>query len=183
MTTMSSGSASSGSGNSPPYYILFTQSSSSSLSNTLGHPTIQYHYADDSPLNLLPQSPDEHVLLLDHGPSSPAQPAVASTSKSMAITSLKITEAPGAAAAEEKHNDKMYIIETTSSVDKPSRGEKQSSQMILAQFKQRNALLRRALTFNGTHHTVLSPVPHSKSQVHSASEMAINGNSIHLNLE
>ncbi|KAF9270400.1 hypothetical protein L218DRAFT_993020 [Marasmius fiardii PR-910] len=169
---MSSGSASSSSGN-PPYYILFTQSSTSSLSNTLGHPTIQYHFADDSPLNLLPQSPDEHILLLDYDPSSPTEPAVVSTSKSMAVTGLKITEAPGAAAAE--HNDRMFIIETTSSVDKPTRTDQHSSQAIIAQFKQRNALLRRALTFNGAHNTVLSPIPTSKTQVHDISEMVVNG--------
>ncbi|KIK71202.1 hypothetical protein GYMLUDRAFT_132526, partial [Collybiopsis luxurians FD-317 M1] len=92
----------------PPYYILFsTQPASSS---TLGHPTIQYHYADDSPLALLPQHPDEHVLLLDYDPNS-QKPIVTSTSRTLAVTGVKIGEAPGAAVAEDKRNDRMYIIE------------------------------------------------------------------------
>ncbi|KAK1223794.1 hypothetical protein PQX77_013318 [Marasmius sp. AFHP31] len=155
---------------SPPYYILFTQAGASTSSNTLGHPTIQYHYADDSPLNLLPQSPDEHVLLLDYDPSS-TQISVDSTSESMAVTGLKFPEAPGTAALEEKRNDRMYIIETTSSTDKTWRNDRQhSAQAILTQFKQRNAALRHALTFNGTQNAVLSPASPSKlPEVHELS--------------
>ncbi|ESK98376.1 hypothetical protein Moror_126 [Moniliophthora roreri MCA 2997] len=138
----------------PPYYILFTESSSSS--NTLGHPTIQYHYADDSPLSLLPQYPDEHVILLDYDPAS-SIPTVVSTSKSLAVTGLSIKEAPGAAASEEKHNDRMYIIETTSSIDNLPRNDRQQAQAIVAEFKQRNAVLRRALTYNGNPNVITSP--------------------------
>ncbi|KAJ8084212.1 hypothetical protein PM082_002979 [Marasmius tenuissimus] len=155
---------------SPPYYILFTQAGASTSSNTLGHPTIQYHYADDSPLSLLPQSPDEHVLLLDYDPLSPTQISVASTSESMAVTGLRIQEAPGAAASEEKRNDRMCIIETTSSTDKTLRNDRHhSAQAILAQFKQRNAVLRHALTFNGTQNTVLSPASSKLPEVHELS--------------
>ena len=101
----------------PPYYILFAHSPLSSstpgaLSNTLGHPTIQYHYQDDSPLALLPQHPDEHVLVLDYDPDSTTQPTVQSLSKTLVTTGLRIEEAPGAAAADAK-NDRMYIVETT----------------------------------------------------------------------
>ncbi|KAK7058800.1 hypothetical protein VNI00_001424 [Paramarasmius palmivorus] len=146
---MSSSSSTSG----PPYYILFTQSSSS-----LGHPTIQYHYADDSPLSLLPQLPDEHVIILDYVPASPqSPPTVVSTSRSLAVTGLRVEEAQGAAALEEKHNDRMYIIETTASVDKSSRNDVQQPHAILEEFKQRNAVLRRALTFNGNPTVNTSP--------------------------
>lgn len=78
----------------------------------MGHPTIQYHYQDDSPLALLPQHPDEHVLVLDYDPDSTTQPTVQSLSKTLVTTGLRIEEAPGAAAADAK-NDRMYIVETT----------------------------------------------------------------------
>ncbi|KAF9499834.1 hypothetical protein BDN71DRAFT_1441435 [Pleurotus eryngii] len=144
----------------PPYYILFSHSSvaatssAANQSNTLAHPVIQYQYADDSPLSLLPQSPDEHVLILDYDPSSQL-PVVRSASHEMVVTGLKVAEAPGAAAAAEEggppRNDRMYIIETTSKEDRPavdpSQGERVSPQTVLAQFKQRNAVLRRALDY------------------------------------
>lgn len=111
----------------PPYYILFSHSSvaattlAANQSNTLAHPVIQYQYADDSPLSLLPQSPDEHVLILDYDPSSQL-PVVRSASHEMVVTGLKVSEAPGAAAAAEEggppRNDRMYIIETTLKEDR-----------------------------------------------------------------
>jgi hypothetical protein len=102
----------------PPYYILFSHSPLSSnnpgaLSTSLGHPIIQYHYADDSPLSLLPQSADEHVLVLDYDPNSTAPPTVKSISNSMVVTGFKVAEAPGAASDEVTRNDRMYILETT----------------------------------------------------------------------
>ncbi|KAG6842510.1 hypothetical protein C0991_000036 [Blastosporella zonata] len=104
----------------PPYYILLSHSSifapnSGAPSSTLGHPTIQYHYANDSPLALWPQHANEHVLVLDYASDKP--PAVQSLSKNLAVTSLNVEDAPGAAAASESDskNDRMYIIETMSS--------------------------------------------------------------------
>lgn len=104
----------------PPYYILVSHSSIASPSigapsNTLGHPTIQYQYTDDSPLVLWPQQPNEHVLVLDYDPDTTNPPTVQSISKALAVTHLKVEEAPGAAAANENDakNDRMYIIETT----------------------------------------------------------------------
>ena len=101
----------------PPFYILCEHSTThpSPPSNTLAHPTIQYHYADDSPLALWPQHPNEHVLVIDYDPTSATQPTVQSMSKDLAILSLKIEEAPGAAAADgnDLKNDKMYLIQTT----------------------------------------------------------------------
>lgn len=101
----------------PPYYILCAHSPLSSstpgaLSNTLAHPAIQYHYQDDSPLALLPQHSDEHVLVLDYDPDPNAPSTVQSLSKTLVATGLRIEEAPGAATADAK-NDRMYIIETT----------------------------------------------------------------------
>jgi hypothetical protein len=114
----------------PPFYILLSHSTvrddetpSSTSLKTLGHPIIQYHYADDSPLALVPQNPDEHVLVLDYDPSSTPSnvPTVKSISRTMAVTGVKVSEAPGAAAAHEelkiKRNDKMYILETWSTTE------------------------------------------------------------------
>jgi len=143
----------------PPYYILVSHSPLSTntpgvLSNALGHPQIQYHYADDSPLALLPQTPNEHVLVLDYDPTIPTSPTAKSMSRNMVVTSVKVAEAPGAAADEDelKKNDKMYILETTTASDdnsnlEVSQRERLAPEVILAQFKQRNAILRRALLF------------------------------------
>ncbi|KAF8167927.1 hypothetical protein B0H34DRAFT_683674 [Crassisporium funariophilum] len=141
---------------SPPFYVLLAHSSLSSspagaLSNTLGHPTIQYHYTDDSPLSLLPNHPDEHVLILHHDPSSTATSTVQSISENLVVTGLRVEEAPGAALVDEgeTRNDKMFIIETTGN-DRPmtaSYGDRKSAQAVLAQFKHRNDILRRALQY------------------------------------
>jgi hypothetical protein len=114
----------------PPHYILVSHSNISNnatapgvgpSSTSLGHPVVQYHYADDSPLSLLPKTPDEHVLILDYddfrtGTGMGMVPIIKSISSNLAITSVKVSEAPGAAAAHDelqiKRNDKMYILET-----------------------------------------------------------------------
>jgi hypothetical protein len=100
-----------------PLYILCEHSATHSgpPSNALAHPVIQYHYADDSPLALWPQHPNEHVLVLDHDPTNPSQPKVQCMSKDLAVVSLRIEEAPGAAAADGDgpRSDRMYIIQTT----------------------------------------------------------------------
>jgi len=139
-----------------PHYVLFSSHSSSSAA--LGHPAIQYRYADDSPISLLPRHPDEHVLLLNYDPSSPSSLSGVSTSAKVVVTGVKVEEAPGAAAQEERHNDRMYIIETISNpefvvqftgltgqglddafTDRCSTQnlEYQSPQNVLAQFTQR----------------------------------------------
>ena len=108
----------------PPYYILVSHSplDLQATSSTLTHPVVQYHYADDSPLALLPHTPDEHVLVLDYtdltssAVESTGVPAVKSISRMLAVTAVKVSEAPGAAAAHEElqinRNDNMYIVET-----------------------------------------------------------------------
>jgi hypothetical protein len=109
----------------PPFYILCSSSPISAAtvpgapSTTLGHPAIQYHYKDDSPFALLPQTPDEQILILDWDPNgAPASvPAVRSISRNVAVTAVRVAEAPGAAAEDEVRNDRMYIIETTTSFD------------------------------------------------------------------
>lgn len=101
----------------PPFYFLFSHASLShpDTSGHLGHPAIQYHYADDSPFALLPQSPDEQVIVFDVDHAT-----VKSLSSRIAVTSLRIEEAPGAAADDdgESRNDKMHIIETTAVDDR-----------------------------------------------------------------
>ena len=97
---------------SPPFYILLAHSSLSNPPNTLGHPSVQYHYTDDSPLSLLPNHSDDHVLVLHY---DSAAPTVQSVSKNLVVTGLRIEEAPGAAVADETgtRNSAMFIIETT----------------------------------------------------------------------
>ncbi|KAG6901852.1 hypothetical protein C0995_007238 [Termitomyces sp. Mi166 len=140
----------------PPYYILFSHSSvsaanSGSPSSILGHPTIQYNYANDSPSVLWPQHANEHVLVLDYPHSLDKSPTVQSLSKDLAVTSLKIEDAPGAAATgdSDPRNDKMYIIETTATdghAEAPVSDRKAVHDAI-AQFKRRNAIIRRALLY------------------------------------
>ncbi|KAM6498270.1 hypothetical protein JOM56_006218 [Amanita muscaria] len=156
----------------PPYYILFAHAPLSSanpgaLSNTLRHPTVQYHYQDDPLLSLLPQHPDEHVLVLDYDPDSAAIPTVQSLSKTLVVTGLRIDEAPGAAAADEGDvkNDKMYTIETTEIEDpviSTPQNDKNSAHNALDKFKRRNALLRRALQYPNDSES--SEFEHSTSQ-------------------
>ncbi|KAJ7139834.1 hypothetical protein C8R44DRAFT_867935 [Mycena epipterygia] len=132
----------------PPFYILCARPA-------LVHPVIQHHYADDSPVALIPHG-QEHVLVLDYDPNGPAPPTVQSISPSVAVTGLRVEEAPGAAAAaadegDPARNDRMYIVETTTTAqDRPmdgSMGERKPPHTVLAQFKQRNTLLRRALLY------------------------------------
>ncbi|TDL28681.1 hypothetical protein BD410DRAFT_781205 [Rickenella mellea] len=129
-----------------PYYILLSQPSSS-----LVHPAIQYHFADDPPISLLPSSPGETVLVLDYDPSSSNPPAAQSLSTNTAVTSVKVTDAPGAAVAKEgepKRNDKMFIIETIAETRATEDAEGTTNPYtILAQFRQRNAVLRSAMDF------------------------------------
>ncbi|KAF7339714.1 hypothetical protein MSAN_02186900 [Mycena sanguinolenta] len=136
----------------PPFYILTV----SPPAPALVHPTIQYHYKDDPPLALLPQ-PAEQVLVLDYDPETADPPTVQSISPSISVTGLRVEEAPGAAAAAADEgvvrNDRMYIIENTTTDSKPldaSMGERKPPHMVLAQFKQRNALLRRSLLYPNT---------------------------------
>lgn len=118
----------------PPYYILVshysilnnTAVSGPGPSTVLGHPVIQYHYADDSPLALLPKTADEHVLVIEYDSEmsgSSNGPSIKSISRNLAVTGVKLSEAPGATAAHDElgisRNDKMYILETcTNSEDK-----------------------------------------------------------------
>ncbi|KAJ8520941.1 hypothetical protein ONZ45_g2333 [Pleurotus djamor] len=105
---------------SPPYYILISnQNQSSSSSTALTHPVIQYHYADDSPIALLPRFPEERVIVLDADSSSSA-PTVRSLSQDIVATDLRTVEASGAAVDDggPPRDDRMYIIETTAKDEK-----------------------------------------------------------------
>jgi hypothetical protein len=110
----------------PPYYVFVANSSllatqSTPPSSLLSHPNIQYHYLDDSPLTLLPQSPDEHVLVLDYDPANITAPTVKSISNNIAVTGIKVTDAPGAGVVHSNDapskNDKLYIIQVNSIPD------------------------------------------------------------------
>ncbi|KAG6850821.1 hypothetical protein H0H93_008124 [Arthromyces matolae] len=123
----------------PPYYILFSHSAGAQPA-TLGHPNIHYHYANDDPSVLWPQHPNEHVLVLDYPQSDKGTPTVQSLSKDLVVVSLKVEEAPAAAATgdNELRNNNMYIIETTTSdgrVEGPT--ERKPAYDVVAQFKRR----------------------------------------------
>ncbi|KZT06893.1 uncharacterized protein LAESUDRAFT_812554, partial [Laetiporus sulphureus 93-53] len=134
----------------PPYYVLVAHSSPLSnpapTSSSLSHPVIEYHYADDSPRALLPHYPGEHVLVIDYDPNRGSSPTVKSLSADVAVTGLRITDAPG--ADELNRNNKMYILETTAvPEERVEENDCQSPQAVLTRFKQRNAILRRALEY------------------------------------
>lgn len=106
---------------SPPYYVLLSHSnlspspSHATVSNmpTLAHPTIQYQFRDDPPL-ALPNSHHTHVIVMDYDPSSELVQAQ-SLSPQLAVTSLKVSDTPGAGSLAEDdgpRNIKMYVLET-----------------------------------------------------------------------
>lgn len=109
----------------PPYYILVSQSplpSGSAASRppykSFTHPIIEYHYADDLPHALLPQNPQEHVLVLDYNPANAAPPIAQILSTELAVLSVKATAAPASGPAIDdspnpKKNGQIYVIETT----------------------------------------------------------------------
>lgn len=106
----------------PPYYLLVSLSSlkhsSGFSSSSLAHANVEYRYADDSPLTLLPRHPDEHLLVLNHDPAKGEIPTVQSTSTHMAVTSVKVSIAPGASTNEDHgRNDSMFVLEVASTSD------------------------------------------------------------------
>lgn len=109
----------------PPYYILLSQSSLPGPSSTnptstaFVHPVIEYHFADDPPSTLLPASPSESIIILDYD-GTDETPVAESLEKNLAVTGVKVTDAPGASAArdgEPRWNDQIYIVETISGVE------------------------------------------------------------------
>ncbi|KAN0100771.1 hypothetical protein V8E55_000755 [Tylopilus felleus] len=158
----------------PPYYILVSlQHNSASQSNALIHADIEYRYADDSPLSLLPRFPDEHVLVFNYDPASATKPTICSTSSRFALSGVKVLPAPGARADEDvSKNDNLYILQVTSTSDDQTGSSVESSQAhlqnphaIVARFKQRNADLRRILEYpdipTGDHFSEPNPQPNS----------------------
>lgn len=106
----------------PPYYILVAHSSlqhnSAGQNSALIHADIEYRYADDSPLSLLPQFPDENLLVFNYDPANATKPTISSTSSQLALSGVKVLPAPGARAGEDaSKNDNMYILEVTSTFD------------------------------------------------------------------
>ena len=140
-----------------PYYVLVSPSSQTqspaatgSTTPVLIHPVLQYHYANDSPLSLLPISPNEHVLVLDYDTLTPQCARAQSISGSSAVTGIKVTEAPGAASAEGSAGwcNNMFVLETTTFdsrfVGHVSLGHDiQSEILFFEEFLQMKAILGR----------------------------------------
>lgn len=106
----------------PPQFTLLSHSNLASSSSvtavnpttSLAHPSIQYHFRDDPPISL-PHPQNKHVLIMDYDPRAPQSIRVQSLSSQLAVTSVKITDAPGAGPYgenDEPRNNKMYVIET-----------------------------------------------------------------------
>lgn len=106
----------------PPRYVLVSHGTladgtagAGAPSAALSHPIVQYHYADDAPLAVLPRFPGERVLVLDHDPNAEGAPSAKSISDALAVMAVKVTDAPGAGVLDdEPGNKKMYVIETMS---------------------------------------------------------------------
>ncbi|EJD55661.1 hypothetical protein AURDEDRAFT_179374 [Auricularia subglabra TFB-10046 SS5] len=127
----------------PPYYVLAAVASPSTASSALVHPVIHYHYADDPPLSLSP-SATRNTLIMDFDPENPSQPVVHSLSPALAVTGVRVSEAPGAVG------DRMFIIDAIAAEPRTTNesfGDGQSGAALLARFKQRNTLLRSALDY------------------------------------
>ncbi|EPT04256.1 hypothetical protein FOMPIDRAFT_1107706, partial [Fomitopsis schrenkii] len=131
----------------PPYYILVSHNSAlATTSATLSHPVIEYHYADDSPHSLLPQYPDERILVIDYDPSRSSPPTAKSLSPDLSVTNVQVAAAAGAGGVDEEH--KMYILETMTMPEGVlGDDDSQSPHDLLAQFKQRNAIIRQVLDY------------------------------------
>ncbi|KAI0348618.1 hypothetical protein BDW22DRAFT_109779 [Trametopsis cervina] len=119
----------------PPFYILVSHSLtapfSAGPSTTLSHPVIEYHFADDSPKDLLPRTPGEQVVVLDYDVSHSAVPTAQSFSPALAVKGVK-----------------MYVIETSiAPTESVEVDEHQSASAILAEFRQRNAAIRSILDY------------------------------------
>jgi len=144
----------------PPHFILVSQSplpSGSTASRpsykSFTHPVIEYHYADDLPHALLPQNPQEHVLVLDYDPTNATPPVAQSLSTDLAVLGVKATEAPASGPATDdspnpKKNGQIYVIETTQIPSETlDEYDVDSGQAVISEFKQRNKILRAALEY------------------------------------
>ncbi|KAA1468658.1 hypothetical protein DENSPDRAFT_834050 [Dentipellis sp. KUC8613] len=126
-----------------PYYILVSHScqNPNAPTPTLTHPTIQYHYADDMPLHILPTSRDEQVLVLDRDPLHPEFPRGQSITGNIAVTGVKVTDAPGVGADDDpEYSNRMFILETTKLCDERPSTEHMEPDAVLARFRQRHGL-------------------------------------------
>ncbi|KIP12022.1 hypothetical protein PHLGIDRAFT_21318 [Phlebiopsis gigantea 11061_1 CR5-6] len=146
-------------GDHPPYYILVSQTPVASASTEPGptyksfsHPVIQYHYADDVPNMLLPQSPHEQVLILDYDPTNMTVPMAQSLSPDLAVLGVKVAEAPSSTIDDNpnpRSNNYIYVIETTAKPTDltPDIEDQDTVHSLLSRFKQRNAVLRATLEY------------------------------------
>ncbi|KAI0704884.1 hypothetical protein BC835DRAFT_1410224 [Cytidiella melzeri] len=138
----------------PPFYVLVSHSltapSTAGSSTTLSHPIVEYHYADDSPHNLLPRTNGEHVFVLDYNEAHLTSPTAHSLSSDLAVRGVKVADAPGAGvvADEGPKNNKIYVIETSATpVETMQVDEQHSAEIVLAELKHRNAVIRSILDY------------------------------------
>ena len=110
----------------PPHYIFVSQGNlpaaggagqSALTAPMLTFPIIHYHYADDPPLSLIPSKDRDNQphIILDYDPASGQPAVVRSVSEGLAVTGIKVTDAPGVikGVATDK-NPSMFVIEAVS---------------------------------------------------------------------
>lgn len=101
----------------PPFYILVSPTNTAAqLHTTLLHPTIQLHYADDSPTALLPTAENPNIFILEPnnpiltslGPQEPhlqssSPPAISVSSAATITPSAMKTDTPAAQSLSGNH--------------------------------------------------------------------------------
>jgi hypothetical protein len=133
-----------------PHYVLVSNASPPSLT----HPSIQYIYADDSPVVLLPRSPNEHVILIEYNPNTSNETITTSQLANISVKSLSSKVAVTGIKTVEEGGETIYIVDTTS----PTKSQLISTSSMLepspnAQtnldvFKKRNKMLREAIAYS-----------------------------------
>ncbi|KAG8927444.1 hypothetical protein FRC01_007490 [Tulasnella sp. 417] len=111
----------SGSQDPPQYVLIASDAVRGPASSTLAHPAIiHYQYADDAPVNIIPQPGGQHtILVMEFDEADPmGRPTVRSLSEDVVVSGIKVSEAPGATARSpgtegKSTNPNMYVIETS----------------------------------------------------------------------
>lgn len=92
----------------PPYYVLAAVASPTAPAPSFAHPIIHYQYADDE-LPPLAGLTAQNTLIMDFDRANPSHTVVHSLNPSLAVTGLRVSDAPGAPP-----DAKMYVIDLVS---------------------------------------------------------------------
>ncbi|KAG8992668.1 hypothetical protein FRB94_011398 [Tulasnella sp. JGI-2019a] len=152
----------------PPRYVLLSSGSGGSNALTRGSPfahlaSIHYQYADDQPLQLLPPGSDIVLVMdIEDAPvgSRSNVPNVRSLSSDVVVTSVKVSEVPGANLSPSltpledlADNPNMYVIDLAArgqGTIRPSNEAEVVDHTFISRFKEKNDYLRRILDYGET---------------------------------